>query len=87
MANSVFAVIDTNVLVSALISSNPETPPLAVLANVYAGTIIPVFNDEILEEYRNVLSRERFQLDQVDIEEDIFRRNPLLLHLARCWIY
>ena len=69
MANNVFAVIDTNVLVSALITSNPESPPLAVLANVYAGMIIPVFNDEILEEYRNVLSREKFQLDQVDIEE------------------
>ena len=69
MTNNVFAVIDTNVLVSALISSNPETPPLAVLANVYAGTIIPVFNDEILVEYRNVLSREKFHLDQFDIEE------------------
>ena len=36
---------------------------------MYAGTIIPVFNDEILEEYRNVLSREKFHLDQFDIEE------------------
>lgn len=69
MTNNVFAVIDTNVLVSALITSNPESPPLAVLTNVYAGTIIPVFNDEILEEYRNVLSREKFHLDQFDIEE------------------
>ena len=45
MENSVFAVIDTNVIVSALLSSRPDSYPLAVMAHVYAGAITPVFND------------------------------------------
>lgn len=70
MANKVFAVIDTNVLVSALISKNPDSFPLMVIANVFNGNIIPVFNDEILSEYKDVLSRnKKFHLDKSDIDE------------------
>jgi putative PIN family toxin of toxin-antitoxin system len=69
MASSIFAVIDTNVLVSALISTNPESPTIAVLENIYSGAITPVFNNEILDEYREVLSRDKFHLDPLDIEE------------------
>lgn len=69
MPNRIFAVIDTNVLVSALISSTPNNNPLLVLANVYLGRIVPVFNCEILAEYREVLSREKFDLDQETIDE------------------
>lgn len=62
MANKVFAVIDTNVIISALISTKRETPPLSVMALVYSGIITPVYNDEILQEYREVLSRDKFRL-------------------------
>lgn len=48
----IYAVIDTNVIVSALISKHPGTVPLTVLANVFSGDITPVFNDEIIEEYQ-----------------------------------
>lgn len=58
MGSKVFAVIDTNVIVSAVISKSPESSPLLVLAYVYSGTIIPVFNAEIIQEYREVLSRD-----------------------------
>ena len=68
MEDRIFAVIDTNVLVSALISTNNESPPLQVMASVFAGTITPVYNSEIIDEYRAVLSREKFHLDPVDIE-------------------
>lgn len=71
MANSLYAVIDTNVLVSALIATKKESHPLTVLANVFAGTITPLFNDEIISEYRDVLSREKFHLDPADIEDAI----------------
>ena len=69
MGSKVFAVIDTNVIVSALISKNPESSPLLVFAHVYSGTITPVFNDEILHEYREVLSRDKFHLNPLDIDE------------------
>lgn len=65
MRSKVFAVIDTNVIVSALISKNPESYPLLVLAHVYSGTI----NAEIIQEYREVLSRDKFHLNPLDIED------------------
>ena len=68
MDSKLFAVIDTNVLVSALISKNLTTPPLVVLAHVFSGDIIPVFNDEIIQEYRDVLSRDKFHLNPTDID-------------------
>lgn len=69
MDKTIYAVIDTNVFVSALLSKNPESYPLLVLSNIYRGSIIPVFNGEILSEYREVLSREKFHFNSQDIEE------------------
>jgi putative PIN family toxin of toxin-antitoxin system len=68
MADKVYAVIDTNVLVSALISKKAESFPLSVMASVYSGIITPVFNDEIVKEYKEVLSREKFHLNPKDID-------------------
>lgn len=81
MGNSVFAVIDTNVIVSALISSNPESFPLMVMANVYSGAITPVFNQEILKEYQEVLSRDKFHINPADIEKalNVIRTYGLIL--------
>ena len=55
--NKIFAVIDTNVIVSALLGKNNKSNPSLVYEAVLDGTIIPVYNDEILNEYRDVLSR------------------------------
>ena len=68
MEDKVYAVIDTNVIVSALISTKPDSYPLAVLSHVYLGPIVPVYNDEILAEYRDVLYRDKFHLKSEDIE-------------------
>lgn len=50
-----FVVIDTNVLVSAMLKRN--TPPDKVIRHIFAGNIIPLLNEEILNEYREVLNR------------------------------
>ena len=69
MEGNIYAVIDTNVIVSALISKQPDTAPLIVLKHLFSGIIIPIYNDEIIQEYRDVLSRDKFHLSQLDIEE------------------
>ncbi len=51
MKDKIFAVIDTNVIVSALISSNLESNPVKVFRAIVQERIVPLFNDEILEEY------------------------------------
>ena len=42
MRNRVYAVIDTNVLVSALIAKDQESYPLNVLDYAYSGRIVPL---------------------------------------------
>jgi len=65
-----FAVLDTNVLVSALLSSskNKESNPVKVIRYVFTGLVHPVYNDYILEEYRDVLSRKKFHFDPSRVE-------------------
>ena len=65
MESKYFAVIDTNVIVSALIAKSPDSNPVKIIRAITQERIIPLFNDEILDEYRTVLSRARFQIDPV----------------------
>ena len=53
-----YAVIDTNVLVSAFLKEN--SIPRSVVNTMYAGTIIPIYNEEIITEYSTVLHRPKF---------------------------
>ena len=64
-----YAVIDTNVIVSALLKWN-SVPGVALQA-VFNGFVVPVYNDEILNEYRNVLNRPKFGFSSELISETI----------------
>ena len=68
-----YAVIDTNVIVSALISKNPQSPTVRILDAVMSDAITPLHSPEILAEYRNVLARKHFRFKQVAIENVINR--------------
>ena len=60
-----FAVIDTNVIVSAALALNKnseDSSPYVVLAKVLSGEIVPLFSEEIIKEYTEVLSRKKFAL-------------------------
>ena len=60
MQNKIIAVIDTNVLVSTLYSKNGLSNPAIVINAIIDGIIIPMFNEEILSEYEQVLKRDHF---------------------------
>lgn len=55
-----YAVIDTNVLVSALLSIKNDTATVQIVSKVISGEIIPVYSNVITKEYREVLSRKKF---------------------------
>ena len=63
-----YAVIDTNVIVSALMTKNQHSPTVKLLDFVVAKTVVPVYNDDILEEYKDVLSRAKFHFDTERID-------------------
>jgi putative PIN family toxin of toxin-antitoxin system len=54
-------VLDTNVLVSALL--NPNGLPAGILNLVLEGTVSIVYDNRILSEYRDVLHRKKFAFD------------------------
>ena len=62
---SVYAVYDTNVLVSALLSRNANAATVKVLdACLVKQQIIPVYNADIIKEYREVLLRPKFHFPE-----------------------
>ena len=68
MEDKIYAVIDTNVIVSALISKSLESNPARIFRAIVQEQIVPLYNDEILNEYRDVLSRPKFHLKTLQIE-------------------
>ena len=62
-----YAVIDTNVLLAALLSKNEDSATVKVLDAVFEGTIIPLYHQDILIEYDEVLHREKFHLQETVI--------------------
>ncbi len=64
----IYAVIDTNVIVSALITKHSDAATYRVLTHVFQGDIVPFYNDEIIEEYKDVLGRKKFRLSQSEID-------------------
>lgn len=60
----VYAVIDTNVLVSALLAKHPDSAPVQILDYLFDRKIIPMYNDEILAEYNEVLRRPKFPFQE-----------------------
>lgn len=60
-------VLDTNVLVSSLLS--PFGAPAQVLSLVLTGKIRPVVDDRILAEYRDVLRRPKFEFEPRPVDD------------------
>ena len=63
-----YAVIDTNVLVSAMLKW--DSVPGNIMELAFNGPVIPVLNEEIFNEYREVLLRPKFRLTD-DIVNDV----------------
>jgi len=60
------AVIDTNVLVSALLT--PGRNAARILSMVRDKTLVPCYIAGIMEEYREVLSRDKFNLPEAEVD-------------------
>lgn len=55
-----YAVFDTNVLVASLLTKRPDSPTALVVDAISEERLIPLYNEEILEEYDDVLHRAKF---------------------------
>lgn len=69
MKKKIFAVVDTNVIVSGMITSNSASPTTQILDCIGEKSITPLYCDDILQEYESVLGREKFNLPKDKIEK------------------
>lgn len=59
----IYATIDTNVLVSALLSKSKESTISRLLSYLWNDELVPLYNAEIIDEYNDVLSRGCFHFN------------------------
>lgn len=81
----VYAVIDTNVLVSAILSIHPDSATVIIRDKIIDGLIIPLYNADIIEEYRNVLTRPKFHFpaELVDAVLDVILQKGFSLERTK----
>jgi len=63
-----YVVIDANVLISALLSKNSDAATVKVLRAIFDGRIVPLYHNKILDEYNEVLHREKFHFKESSIQ-------------------
>lgn len=64
----IYVVIDTNVIVSALITKKPNAATTRVLELALMGEIVPLYDQDVLDEYLEVLTRKKFKLKEDSIQ-------------------
>lgn len=67
MAAKFYAVLDTNVLVSGMFTGNPSSTTRQILDLTLEGIIAPLISKEIVDEYSEVLSRDKFPFKPEDV--------------------
>ena len=67
----IYAVIDTNVFVSALLSRLPNTATVKLVKILFERGMCPLYNEEIIAEYQDVLHRRKFHFPSEAIDEII----------------
>lgn len=63
MANKLNVIIDTNVFVSSFITKDTSSPTIKILDLFYDDKINLYYSDDIISEYKDVLSRKEFNLN------------------------
>lgn len=67
-----YAVLDTNIIVSALLSSKADAATVQVLQKLFSGSFCPVISREIMSEYTEVLHRAKFHFSPAIVEDLLF---------------
>ena len=79
----IYAVIDTNVLVSSFISKNVSSPTKKVVQMILNGFITPLYDESIITEYNEVLKRQKFHLIPAEVESIIQSIQENGIHTSR----
>ena len=77
-----YAVFDTNVLISSLLTRKKDTATAKVVDAIAEQKIIPLYNEEIIEVYEEVLKRPKFPFSKERIERvlEMIRQYGAVVH-------
>ncbi len=64
----IYAVLDTNVLVSAMLTRHKNSATKRIINAASDLMLTALYHDDIIEEYKNVLGRDKFGFDSTDVE-------------------
>ncbi len=75
-----YSVIDTNVIVSAMLK--PESVPGQLIQLLYNGIIISMINEDIVNEYYDVLTRNKFNFNDERVEQiiDFLKKHAIYIN-------
>jgi len=81
----IYAVIDTNVLVAALLSKHADSSTVIIQKYILEGVITPLYNPEIFNEYRTVLHRPKFLLpaEQINAVLEAIEEKGIMLERTK----
>lgn len=63
-----YVVVDTNVFVSAFLSHHDDAATVQLVRRMIRGEFTPLYSEFIMREYRDVLYRDKFDIDPAEIE-------------------
>ena len=74
-------VIDTNVLVSALLSKYDDAATVILIEKLLIGELVPLYSSVTMNEYHEVLHRKKFRFDteQIDYILSVIRHYGLMI--------
>lgn len=76
-----YAVIDTNVIVSSMLKR--DSIPGMILDLIMSGTITPLLNEEIFDEYSQVLLRNKFGFNEKEVSQALNELKSKSIYLDR----
>ena len=76
-----YVVIDTNVIVSSFLQLG--SIPNQVVNQALEGILIPLLSEDILIEYKDVLTRNKFKIDKEQLEEFFEKIDKRAIYLDR----
>lgn len=79
--NKFLVEFDTNVIVSALLSDDVDSNEVKLMEYINSNIITPIFSDDIMKEYKEVLSRKEFGFNKKSIGDMIarFKKRGILI--------
>lgn len=79
--NKFLVVFDTNVIVSALLSDDIDSNDVKLMEYINSNIITPIFSNDVIKEYKEVLSRKEFGFNKKSVGDMIarFKKKGILI--------